>query len=80
MNQAVSYVVLGVTVFIFFFAALSAFNPSYDLMFILFMMGQLLVPYMVYVVLKHGIASEKKFEDSFYDDSSMERVKDRSEI
>ena len=75
MNQAVNYVVIGVTVFLFFFAALSAFNPSYDLMFILFMLGQLLVPYMVYVVLKYGMESEKKFEDNFYEDSSMTRVK-----
>jgi hypothetical protein len=80
MNQAVNYVVIGVTVYLFFFAALTAVNPSYDLMFILFMVGQLLVPYMVYVVLKYGIESEKKFEDSFYEDSSVKRVKERSEI
>ena len=79
MNQAVNYVVIGVTIFLFFFAALSAFDPSYDLMFILFMIGQLLVPYMVYVVLRYGTASEKKFEENFYEDSSMVRVKDEEE-
>lgn len=69
-----NYVLIGVTIFLFFFAALSAFNPSYDLMFILFMMGQILVPYMVYVVLRHGKESKKKFDDHFYDDSNMERA------
>lgn len=76
MNQTVNYVVIGVTIYLFFFAALNAFDPSYDLMFILFMLGQLLVPYMVYVVLKYGIESDKKFEDNFYEDSSMRRVKE----
>jgi len=79
MNQAVNYVVVGVTIFLFFFAALSVFNPSYDLMFILFMLGQLLVPYMVYVVLRYGTASEKKFEDNFYEDSAMERMQEDME-
>jgi len=76
MNQAVNYVIIGVTLFLFFFAAISVFDPSYDLMFILFMLGQLLVPYMVYVVLRYGKESDKKFEDNFYEDSSMNRVKD----
>lgn len=73
MNNTVNVVVIGVTLFLFMFAALTPLNPNYDLMFILFMMGQLLVPYMVYVVLRHGIASKKEFESSFYDDVAEKR-------
>lgn len=75
MNKTVNQVVIGVTIFLFFFAALATFNPSYDLMFILFMVGQFLVPYMVFVVLRYGTESKKKFEESFYEDSQYLRQK-----
>ena len=49
-------------------------------MFIFFMIGQVLVPYMVYVVLRYGVASEKKFDTNFYDDVKEKRnVIDKAE-
>jgi len=68
VNQSVNTVVIGVSLFLFLFAALTPLNASYDLMFALFMIGQFLVPYMVYVVLRHGTESKKEFSSNFYED------------
>ena len=65
----IAAVVIGVTLFLFFYTITPFFEDNYDLIFSLFMIGQGMVIYMVYTVLKHGIAPKEKFSDGkWYDD------------
>lgn len=62
-------VVIGVSLFLLFYTIAPFFEGNYDLIFTMFMLGQILVLYMVYAVLKFGIAPKEKFSDGkWYDD------------
>lgn len=62
-------VVLGVSLFILFSSLTPFIEGIYDLILTLFVIGNGLVIYMVYAILKFGIAPEEKFSDGkWYDD------------
>jgi hypothetical protein len=58
--------VIAVTIFLFFYAALPHAGASYNLMFSLFVVGNFLLLYLVYSVLKFGVAPKEKFDDGFW--------------
>ena len=58
--------VIAVTVFLFFYAALPHAGAGYNLMFSLFIVGNFLLLYLVYCVLKFGIAPKEKFDDGYW--------------
>ena len=75
--KTVRNIVLGTTLFLFLYALMPTIDVSYDIMYLFFMIGNGLVIYMVYVVLKYGIASRKKFDEGhWYDDLEKVYLKD----
>ena len=64
--ERIKPVVIGVTIYLFIFAMTPSLGLVYDLIFTLFMIGNFLLIYMVYVVLKYGVASKKKFNDGYW--------------
>lgn len=75
--KTVRNIVLGTTAILFLYALMPTIDVSYDIMYLFFMIGNGLVIYMVYAVLKYGIASGKKFEEGhWYDDVEKVYLKD----
>lgn len=69
--------VIAVTIFLFFFAAMPHAGAGYNLMFSLFIVGNFLLLYLVYSVLKFGIAPKEKFDDGYwYSDVNKQYGKD----
>lgn len=67
--KTVRNVVLGTTLFLFLYTLMPHMGFSYDIIYIFFVIGSLLVPYMVYVVLKDNYKTNKKFnEGHWYED------------
>ena len=58
--------VIGVTLYLFFFAMMPPLGADYLFVYILFLIGNVLTVYMVYAVLKYGEEPEEKFEDGHW--------------
>jgi hypothetical protein len=79
--KTVKYVVWGTTLFLFVFALLPQFEADFNLMFLLFLIGNALLIYMVYAVLKFAEPSVKKFnEGHWYEDVDKIYSKSEEEI
>ena len=71
--------VIAVTVFLFFYAAMPHAGAGYNLMFSLFIVGNFLLLYLVYSVLKFGIAPKEKFDDGYwYSDVKKQYSKEKN--
>ncbi|MEQ8909903.1 MAG: hypothetical protein RIC95_11960 [Vicingaceae bacterium] len=67
--RTVKYIVIGVTLFLFFYAILPQMGADYDLMFTFFLIGNFLVIYMVYSVLRFAEESKGRWnKGDWYDD------------
>lgn len=76
--KTVRNVVVGTTLFLFLYTLMPQMGFSYDIIYIFFVIGSLLVPYMVYVVLKDNFKTKKKFsEGHWYED--VDKVYSKSE-
>ncbi len=75
--KTVRNIVVGTSIFLMLYALMPTINVSYDIMYLFFMIGNALVIYMVYAVLRYGVASKKKFnEGHWYDDVELLYLKD----
>jgi len=59
-------IVIAVTVFLFLYAAMPFAGVGYNLMLFFFLIGNFLLLYLVYSVLKFGIAPKEKFDDGYW--------------
>ena len=64
--KPVKLIVIGVTIYLFLFTLSPVLNLAYALMFILFVIGNVLLLYMVYSVLKYGEAPKRKWKDGYW--------------
>ena len=69
MNNKAGISVILTTIYLLIYAMTPSFGWAFDLIFALFVVGNLLVLWMVYSVLKHGKDPGKKWsEGHWYDD------------
>ena len=61
--------VIGTTIYLIFYTMMPSLGIAMNLIFLFFFIGNALLIYMVYVVLKYGKAPKKTFEEGYwYDD------------
>ncbi len=58
--------VIGVSLYLLFYALSPLFGLELKFVYSLFVIGNLLVIYMVYAVLKYGVAPKEKFSDGYW--------------
>lgn len=67
--NTVRNIVLGITLFLFIYSLMPFAGFSYEIMYLFFVIGSLLIPYMVYVVLKDNYKTNKEFnKGDWYED------------
>ncbi len=64
--RPIRFTVIGVTFYLFLYTLAPVLSPAYILMFILFLVGNTLLLYMIYIVLKHGKAPKEKWNDGYW--------------
>jgi len=64
--KPIKLLVIAATVFLFFYAAMPHAGAGYNLMFSLFIVGNFLLLYLVYSVLKFGVTPKEKFDDDYW--------------
>ncbi|MEL7001821.1 MAG: hypothetical protein AAFN93_03700 [Bacteroidota bacterium] len=75
--KPVKHIVIAVTVYLFLYTLSPVLDLAYALMFLLFIIGNILLFYMVYAVLKHGEAPKEKWSDGYwYSDVDKKYSKD----
>lgn len=75
--KPVKSIVILVTSYLFLYTLSPVLNLAYALMFLLFVIGNFLLLYMVYSVLKHGEAPKQKWSDGYwYSDVDKKYSKD----
>ena len=62
----IKWVVIGMTVYLFIYAATPSLGLVYDLILFLFVVGNFGLIYMVYAVLKYGEQPDRKFSDGYW--------------
>lgn len=65
MRQA-KWPIIGVTVYLFIYAVAVQIIKLPGISFLLFLFGNFLLIWMVYVVLKYGKAPQKKFDEGYW--------------
>lgn len=74
MNDKLKYSILASTLFTLFYAAMPELGLSYNLVFLAFIIANILLFRMVYVILKYGKESSRTFNEHFYDDIDSKRA------
>ncbi|MEQ8927220.1 MAG: hypothetical protein RLO81_15470 [Fulvivirga sp.] len=64
--KPIKWTVIGVTIYLMFYAMMPFVNVAYAVVFLLFLIGNALLLFMVYDVLKNGEAPTKKFDDGYW--------------
>lgn len=64
--KPIKFTVIGVTVYLMIYSVLPVMNVAYAIMFLFFVIGNVLLLYMVYDVLKNGEDPKKKFSDGHW--------------
>jgi|AntAceMinimDraft_12_1070368.scaffolds.fasta_scaffold124351_2 hypothetical protein len=64
--KPIKFTVIAVTIYLFVYAAMPFAGAGYNIMFFFFLIGNFLLLYMVYSVLKWGIAPKEKFDDGYW--------------
>ncbi|QSE97073.1 hypothetical protein [Fulvivirga lutea] len=64
--KPIKWTVIGISIYVFFYAMIPLLNIAYALGFLLFLIGNALFLYMVYEVLKNGKESNKKFDEGYW--------------
>ncbi|NNC82314.1 MAG: hypothetical protein HKN79_01955 [Flavobacteriales bacterium] len=78
--RKIAPLVIGMTVFVFFFAMTPILGMEYGFINALFLIGNVMVIYMVYAVLRFGEAPKEKFDDGYwYSDIDRSFTADESE-
>lgn len=74
MNNKLKSAILLSTVVTLIYAMMPEMNLSFSVVFITFLLANILLLRMVYVILKFGKESDRKFTDYFYDDVDSPRT------
>jgi hypothetical protein len=61
------------TIFVFVFAGLNQTNTPIPIIMMLFLIGNILIPFMVYIILTDKYTTTKTFKD-WYEDNPMETL------
>lgn len=64
--KPIKSLVIAVTVFLLIYAVMPHARAGYNLMFSLFLLGNFLLLYLVFKVLKFGVAPKEKFDDGYW--------------
>lgn len=64
--KPIKTLVIAVTVFLLVYAVMPHAGAGYNLMFPLFLIGNFLLLYLVYKVLKSGVAPKEEFDDGYW--------------
>lgn len=68
--------ILLVTIYLAVYVVVTSFTDNFQWALIMFIFSPILVLWMVYTVLKYGKASDKKFDDHFYEDFNYRKIPD----
>lgn len=68
MNSKLKYAILASTFFSIFYAFMPQVGFPYGIVFTAFIVANILLFRMVYIILRHGKESSGTFSDSFYED------------
>lgn len=73
MNSKLITAILISSIFTMIYALLPPMGASYTIVYFAFLIANILLIRMVYVILKFGKESTKTFQDNFYDDIESKR-------
>jgi hypothetical protein len=69
--KPIASIVYGVSLFLLFYTIAPYLDISGNILFLLFLLGQFFVVYLVYMTLRYGNPTDKTFEDGhWYEDYS----------